>query len=740
MHFNTKNIYDFFILLFFIFFQPIICPGTIPNDEDVISSLRKSIVKKSVKFFDKNNSSSTPFSESQKKLDQNNELTIDLKNPSFRNGILTTHEGGVIKNKNIRIQGKTIQYIKREEKGKLVNKIEAEGDLLIQFKNKVFVGDELEYDFITNTGTIWNGKTYSSPFYLGGEKIILNEDGTYRVKNVSATTCENINSTWDIYASNVNVKHQQFLTAKNVKFRLFNIPTLYLPYFKTNLKKFLKTPFFKYKLNWDKGAGPRISLRYQLYSWKEISLFSRFDYRLKKGFGGAIELEHLPKHGRVKFLSQNYLATDILPNDPKRKRRYRVQGEFRKTTDCKKTTLDVTWDKYTDINMPGDFKSDDFEINTAKKSIFELRHESNSNIFLIDARPRLNGFNTIKQDLPTITSNFKTLKIPKINVFSDTSLKASFLEYAYSDDLSTSLKDIHALRFEVFEKIYKNLFLGPISITPDIGVKGIYYNDCDGRSKFLGSLSYGGLFETKFYKKYNLYKHVVTPYTKYTGFSKPTTDIENEFIFSIKDGFHKLNMISLGLKNQLFSLSNDIMAPSFMCDLFTNLFVFDKSYGKILPKIYLNFEWNSPSYIINFENVYNVKQNKIDQSNFLIGYTYNENLAFKFEFRHRSKYFWRKANYNNFIIDVSKKEDELLLSPMSDRRNTILTKMYFRINPTWSCQVQSRHGFDRLTQPPYNEVKVDLFTLLSSSWQVRLSYQHSQTDDRFTGDITLLRK
>ena len=94
------------------------------------------------------------------------ELKVDLKDPVFKNGVLYTSQGGIIQNNDIWIAAKSIQYFHRMEEGKMVQKIEAEGDLLVQYKNRVFVGSELEFDFGKMTGMVYDGKTFSSMWYI----------------------------------------------------------------------------------------------------------------------------------------------------------------------------------------------------------------------------------------------------------------------------------------------------------------------------------------------------------------------------------------------------------------------------------------------------------------------------------------------------------------------------------------------------------------------------------------------
>ena len=357
-----------------------------------ISSFKKTLINKGTKLLDKTKKSTASY--------KPHELIVDLRNPSYKNGILTTHEGGVIKGEDIRIQARSIQYIKKYENGKFIHKIEAEKDLIIQYKGRVYVGEELEYNFTTKSGIVYEGRTFASYWFLGGDKIELKSDGSYHVENVYITTCENVDSTWDIHAGKVNVLKKDLLQAKRVRFRFLGLPTLWLPSFKINLKKFLSSPIFRYKVTWDKSSGPRGSLRYRLYSYRDFALWTRVEYRLRKGWGGAFETEYLPDHGRTLFQTKNYLATDVIPKDLKKDLRYRVQGVYHNINPSQSTKIDITWDKFSDIRMPSDFKSDDFELNTAKKTELTIKHHQDYLMSILYARPRVNSFDTIKQNLP----------------------------------------------------------------------------------------------------------------------------------------------------------------------------------------------------------------------------------------------------------------------------------------------------------------------------------------------------
>jgi len=672
------------------------------------------------------------------------EIIVDLRNPVFKNGILYTNQGGVIKSKDIRIQARNIQYIQRKDDEKTVHLIEAEGDLMIQYKGRVYVGSELEYDFTTKTGTIYEGKTFSSMWYVGGDQIQLHADGSYKVENAFITTCENRDSSWDLHAAQVNVLKEELFEAKQIRLRVFKIPALWLPSFKLSLKK-LKEPktesVFRYYANWDKGQGPRVGLRYQFYSWRELALYGRVEYRWRTGWGGAFESEYYPESKRTTFVTRSYLGTDRLETAPDKMRRFRLQGALHSTSESGQTRTTLTWDKYSDVRMPGDFKSEDFEVNTAKRTIFYLYHQEPPYIASLKVRPRVNTFESIKQDLPTLFAATRPFEIGSSGIISMNYAKASYLDFDYSNHLAHSLPDYQSFRVELSEKLYRAFHLGPLTLTPHIGGLALLYGTSPSHEgKKLGLLSYGARANLYAERTFKRYKHVIEPYLEYKALTRPTVGPDEHYIFTIQDGYQKIQQVEIGVRNLLFSKKRPGKAARFAGDLYGEAFFSDATIPQVIPRIYLRLGWNLPSVYISSHYCWNFRHQILDFAKARCKWTVNENIAISLEARYRSKYDWRKGDHENFILDVTRSETELLLSPLSDRRITFLANLFIRITPFWECQIQSHHGFYRFTEDPYNEVKVDLFTWVSSAWKLRLSYSHTDKDDRVTAGITLVKK
>jgi hypothetical protein len=80
----------------------------------------------------------------------------------------------------------------------------------------------------------------------------------------------------------------------------------------------------------------------------------------------------------------------------------------------------------------------------------------------------------------------------------------------------------------------------------------------------------------------------------------------------------------------------------------------------------------------------------------------------------------------------------LLDSPLSDQRKTFLSHFFLRLNPFVTFHIETHHG-KRVKEPWYSEYKIDLYTMVSSNWKIRISYQKTQTDKKFTFDYFLMK-
>ncbi len=669
------------------------------------------------------------------------QITVDLHNPKYSEGILYTDSGGVIQGDDLRIQARSIEYIKRKDR----QQIFASGDLLLQFKGKAYVGEKLEFDLDNKTGILHKGRTHAPPFYVGGEKIYLFANGNYKLDEAFLTTCENVDSTWDIHAGHLRIlKNNNLLQAQKVRFRLFSFP-IWLPSFKWNLKKF-EDPFLSYNFTWDATAGPRAMVRYQLFSWKTFALYVRGQYRITRGLGATLETEFYPENGRTEFVTRNYVATDIIPNNIFKTRRYRLVGIFHNHSESGNTHTTLTWDKYSDVMMPGDFKDPDFSLNAAQRTEFYAQHKQEDFTGYFYARKRINPFQSIREELPTIFANMRPIALGPTGIVSENWAKVSYLNFRYSDRLPfVTIPSPHAARLETHNELYRPVHMGSLLLQPSIGVIGIYYgNNPDHKPIGFGLIQYGLNTKCAWNRIFAKHKHVIEAYANFIGYTNPTTSIDSHYIFSIQDGYNRQNLLRFGIKNFIYSKRKEKADPTFVADLYADLFFGAPILPKPIPWGYLVFSWNLPSISFISESSWTFLYQMLNFSKFRFEWTINADVALSLEFRYRSQWYWRKADKENFFLDLTRTQESMRDSPVSDRRITIITHLYWRLHPFWSLNFRSHHGFYRYIEPPYNEYFIDLFTWISSNWQLRMTYERvykeeSGGESRFNWEIKLIK-
>lgn len=668
------------------------------------------------------------------------EIVVNLKDPVFVSGVLKTDQGGIITGPDLRIQGRFIEYTNRVENGALVQKIVAEGDLLLTYQDHAFVGKRLEFDLTTNTGVLWDGITFVDIWFIGGEKIELRQDGSYIMYGGYISTCEGQDNTWEIKARSVKITKDYLLSAKNISFRFVKVPIFWLPAFKSNLR-FLKDSPIRYKVIWDKKLGPRLTMRYRIYSWERFNAYLRFDYRLKRGPGGALETEYHSLNKKAFFLTKSYGAWDKeFPNE-KGNKRYRLQGVYEFKSEDDKTLFHLQWDKMSDERIVSDFRSDSFEINTRKRNYAFFQHQESDGFGMLNVEPKVNRFQTLNQQLPFGAAGLRPLEIWNSGIIFENYINGGYLNYNFDNQLDDILRDRTSGRMETKQTLYRPIPIGPVTVTPKVGFVGIYYSNSPFHHPTSQAVfTYGGEITTRLFRQFNHHQHMVQPYLTYLGYTRPQTNINDHFIFNISDGYARLDLLKVGVKNVLFHVNKSPFLPTLETDLYTYGFFGARSFHQTVPKIYGSFTVNRSKYALKGEIAWNLQEHVLDYGNCGILWTLSDAFAMGLEFRHRSRFDFRKAVRDDFVLDFARPLPELLLSPLSDKRNTFLTKAHIRFSPRWSMQFQSHHGWGRSSEPGYTSVKVILFTMLTCSWQLQTGYEYLPNDPyRFSVKLNLIK-
>ena len=653
------------------------------------------------------------------------EYQINLKDPVFSHGTISTDQGGIISGEDLRIQARHIEYTNRVENGVAVKKIFAEGDILLEYKGRIFIGKKLEYDLAGKTGLMVEGRTFTDYWFVGGDEIELLPDGNFLISNAYLTTVENQDAWWELRSSRIDITNKSLLSANNIKFNFFDVPLFWLPKFKFNLKV-VKEPPIKYKFIWDQVLKQKLSIRYELFSNEVFDLFGRFDYRFKGKAGGpgvAIETDYHSLSGQTQFQTKSYGAYNKIVNDEHGRKRYRLQGLFTTRTEDEKTKLYMCYDKLSDNKMPQDFKSDDFELSTQKRTILWVNHIQDNYFTRLNIQPRINRFQSINQQLPLVNFGLRPFPLGRSGIVFDNWFSAGYLDYVFSPDLAHYLPSQKSGRFESQNTLYRHFQMGPLDLTPHMGFLGIFYTNTNkGHSAGQAIGAYGFDLHSTLYKTYPSFKHTLQPYLKFEGLTSPTVPNKDHFIFDIQDGYTEQNLFKPGIYQGIYPRGKSYL-PDIGIDLYTNIFVGPLAFHRTLPKLYTKWEFDYPAWSVNTDIIYNLQENVFDRTNIKSLWTVSEDFAFGLEFRHRSRFDWRKADHDNFIVDIARPIDELLHSPMSDGRNTLLSSFQWRFYPLLTLHIESHHGWGRRNEMSYNAYEIKFSYLLTGKWLFQFGFK-----------------
>ncbi len=659
-------------------------------------------------------------------------VTINLRNPTYSDGILKTTEGGVVEGCDVRIQGECITAVKRSVEGEEQFQVHAENNLMLEYGDKVFIGSEIDYDFVSRQGYVRNARSAFSPWYMGADCIEFLSDGSLVMYNGYVTTSDKQDPDWRISLKEARLSHNRFLTGHHMMVRLLHLPLFYLPYLQTHLDSILDSPI-RYRLRWGGEQGVRIGFAYKLFEWKCMQTFLRFDYRLSKGPGGALETQYSNPARCEEFLSRNYIARDSSVEQTTLKTRYRFQGLIHKALSDGKLTLDVSYDKLSDINMAADYNDSEFDLETGQLTQAHLRSQTDWLISEVTARVRINSFESVNEELPSITLSAHPFVLGPTGIISENLIRFGYYEFRYASQL-VNVTNYNATRVEFQHSLYRPFAFCNINMTPKAGVIAIYYGNGPSRSsEWMLSGVFGGEVNSHFYRCHGDTKHIIEPYARYEYITTPNSSPDQHYIFGINDGWFRLNSLRFGTRQLIYRRCAPSVGHVLTLDLYTYAFYRTPTLLKTIPRVYGNVIWDAtPRLRYTALTSYNCEHYTLDQLNIRTDWTLSDTLAFACEFRYRDQWVWRKADANNFIIDSFRTESDLLNSAMSDKRNTVLGHTFYRYNRDLAFDFQIRHGWNRPKEPGYTEYQFDILKTIRSCWNLKLSYQHRTDDKRFS--------
>ncbi|MBU4312006.1 MAG: LPS assembly protein LptD [Candidatus Omnitrophica bacterium] len=440
---------------------------------------------------------------------------------------------------------------------------DAEGNVVLKSPTGEVRGQRVKYNFTTKQGEILKPRIKSGEWYGGGDKGDLEADGSVRIKEGYITSCDREKPHYKIASKNIVIYPDNKVVAKNVFFKVGNVPVAYLPRYDYSLNADWPTinviPGKRQK--W--GFFVLSSYRYELDENNKLTL--NLDEREKWGFGSGLDYKYAFDdlgHGLLRTYYTHQRDMDRNENNAKaEEERFRVQLRHRVDINENLTAL-LEYHRASDVDFTKDyFYRGEYDSESSPESYFYLLDREPEYALSLLARKRVNRFQAVVERWPEARFDLKDQRLFDLPVYFKTDSSFTNLNSKTADNTT----DSDVIRFDTYNRLTAPLELVDfLSFSPFAGTRDTFYSkDINGDEEEFRTAFYAGAdLSAKFAKTYEVsgsflgvdfdrLHHIVTPTIEYEYIHAPSMAPGNLQQFDDIDSVDRKSAFTLGFENRL---------------------------------------------------------------------------------------------------------------------------------------------------------------------------------------------
>jgi LPS-assembly protein len=384
-------------------------------------------------------------------------------------------------------------------------------------------------------------------YHISGKEIEKKGDKYYVSPQAAFTTCDAPVPAWCFRGKDIDVIAEDRLKAKDVTFRIKDIPVFYTPYFRAPIQNERKTGFLTPDFGYSKLKGFYFELPFfWAISENRDATFVIDDYS-KRGFGEGIEYRYLyPDNIKGKWwlyhIRDNKLNKDFVEFIG-----FHEQRSAEGIGGYLNINLINEQDYYREYNPEIEIRTNRFLESTGEISL----PFSNSRTYLlsqywIDLKE--NNIIDPSQRLPEVGYVLNPVSIGHF-LLSATTVFSNFWRG----------EDVHGQRFDVYPKIY-HAFGNDVVFSQSLGLRETAYflqRSDDKNTLHRDSVEYNIEAHTRVFKKYASFTHIVEPSISYTFITNSLNNVET--VFDSAELFKKRSLFELSLLNRIIKKDGELM-------------------------------------------------------------------------------------------------------------------------------------------------------------------------------------
>lgn len=661
------------------------------------------------------------------------EISVELIDPVLHRQSISSSKGGIVRGPGVHFEAHQI-LVQRNQNSKYGGKLTASGGVYVHYFGKRFVGDEVEYDFFTRTGVLRQGRTQLGQWIVGSCEVHLLADGSCQLRLPYATISLRTPSRWLVKAHELIYTGEKDIDLRKLEVMVGPTKIAKLGSFKVSTYTLQHWPLLLTG-QWGSLSQRRLGLRFKMSSrsWRANFDLDRW-WTQGWGFGG-----HVKGRGEEKNWSlAHYALRETMPT---------THWRF-----CSSATYHRKWIENDARFEAKIFHASDADFAThrlANSAIYKptpisfLSYHRAQDSFVLNTQAicKINRFETVKQLLPMIDLRARPFHLPK-NLIFDQGINVAHLKLSFAK--KDAQRDFATWRGLWTPSIYRGVDLGhQITATTMVSARayGVSTTPSGGSVAWV-TPQWDGHLQGNWIWLAGCYTHRITPYLHHRVARSFADRFAQCYVFDLEEAPTAVQKLEWGARGTVSSIERAL----FEYEVFLRDPIGPLSKASA-HSAQAHLIWHATTRCdLGLKAIADRRRKSIDRMQLSVKATLNASLAAIIEYDQRSSHSWRGIYADRNWLQHLHSQEELLASALSDKRQILNVRLYWRLEPDWVFSAHSRWGFGRnknsaLGQTaPYWEVGCRVATALTDTWRFMLQLGQRKGVINFSYDISASAK
>ncbi|MGQ9570801.1 MAG: LPS-assembly protein LptD [Thermodesulfovibrionales bacterium] len=443
-----------------------------------------------------------------------------------------------VEGENMEIESDEMSYNEK------TSEIIATGNVRYEDDEMSIKASKIQLNTKKDTGMLFGAKILHKKenYHISGKEIEKKDKKYYSAPEATFTTCDPPVPAWCFRGEDVDLFVDERLKAKDVSFRIKDVPVIYLPYISVPFHTERKTGFLMPVFDNSESRGIRVGVPFYWAISEEKDATFLLDAYSKRGIGEGLEFRYI-KPGNIKGKWWIYHIKDtLLRKDFVEVRALHEQRSIDRIGGFLSINYVNRDNFYREYSPYREIRTNRFVESSGEISVPFY----NSRLYLLSQYwvDLSEGVRPAPQRFPEIGYVLNPTKVGPL-WFSTTGTASNFCRE----------EGIYGQRLDIYPRLL-HTFGKDIVLSQVLGFRGIAYflHRSEDDFSHREAIEYTAVVNTRLMKRYNSFTHAIEPSIRYTLI----TDPQDLPAFDSTELFRKTSKVELSLINRLLNVNGEL--------------------------------------------------------------------------------------------------------------------------------------------------------------------------------------